>query len=140
MQPDLPMTNDVARRLSLKNVTVGEAREKMIEFLTARWQQSLITLAQKLIQEQRFSEHEALELLMEHINDEPLMSLVRDVTRMGDLIKADAQATLYAPHHFLATHDAPVTDGQRRKDDEAANRADPGTSRQSQGQCEPLRE
>ena len=62
MQPDLPTPGDVARRLSLKNVTVGEAREEMINFLTAHWQDSLIALAQKLIQEQGFTEEETLDL------------------------------------------------------------------------------
>lgn len=50
-------------------------------------------------------EHEALDVLVEHINDEPLMNLVREVTGIPELIKADAQATLYAPNHFLAVHD-----------------------------------
>lgn len=62
MQPDLPTPGDIARRLSLKNVTVGEAREEMIKFLTAHWQDSLIALAQKLIQEQGFTEEETLDL------------------------------------------------------------------------------
>jgi SM-20-related protein len=50
-------------------------------------------------------EHEALDLLMEHINDQPLMDLVREVTGFPSLVKADAQATLYGPNHFLALHD-----------------------------------
>ena len=54
------------------------------------------------------------EAVVELINDEPLMALVRDVTKMRDLIKADAQATLYAPHHFLAAHDdSHVAEGWR---------------------------
>lgn len=54
------------------------------------------------------------EAVVELINDEPLMTLVRDVTRMADLIKADAQATLYAPNHFLAAHDdSHVAEGWR---------------------------
>ena len=52
-----------------------------------------------------WGEHEALELLMEHINDEPLMELVREVTGIPQLKKADGQATLYGPNHFLAVHD-----------------------------------
>lgn len=52
-----------------------------------------------------WGEHEGLRLLMEHINDEPLLDLVREVTGMRALVKADAQATLYAPNHFLAVHD-----------------------------------
>ena len=43
--------------------------------------------------------------LVELINDDPFMSLVRDLTGMADLIKADAQATLYGPNQFLSLHD-----------------------------------
>jgi len=52
-----------------------------------------------------WGEHEALDFLMEHINAEPLMDLVREVTGIPQLVKADAQATLYGPNHFLALHD-----------------------------------
>lgn len=63
---------------------------------------------------EHWGEHEALELLMEHINDEPLMELVRAVTGMAGLKKADGQATLYAPNHFLAMHDdSHVAEGWR---------------------------
>ena len=64
MQHDLPTAADAARRLSLKNVTVSEAREKVIQFLTEHWKQSLIALAQKLIQQQGFSDEEATELCL----------------------------------------------------------------------------
>jgi SM-20-related protein len=43
--------------------------------------------------------------VFEHINDAPFMNLVRQVTGIAELKKADAQATLYAPGHFLAQHD-----------------------------------
>lgn len=63
---------------------------------------------------EKWGEHEALELLVEHINDEPLLELVREVTAMPSLHKADAQATLYAPNHFLAMHDdSHVAEGWR---------------------------
>lgn len=55
-----------------------------------------------------------LELLLEHINDQPLMELVRAVTGMPGLIKADAQATLYAAGHFLTLHDDARADEHRR--------------------------
>ena len=45
------------------------------------------------------------ELLLEHLNDAPFLDLVREITAIPELIKADAQATLYAPGHFLAQHD-----------------------------------
>ena len=43
--------------------------------------------------------------IFEHINDRPFLNLVRSVTGIAELVKADAQATLYAPGHFLAEHD-----------------------------------
>lgn len=61
MQHDLPTAADATRRLSLKNVTVGEARERLIEFVTAHWERSLTTLAKKLMG-QGFSQEETLEL------------------------------------------------------------------------------
>jgi hypothetical protein len=63
---------------------------------------------------QKWSEHPGLELLIEHINDEPMMALVREITGMPDLRKADAQATLYGPGNFLAMHDdSHVAEGWR---------------------------
>lgn len=44
------------------------------------------------------------DLVMEHINDQPLMDLVRTVTGVLALRKADAQATLFGPGHFLSVH------------------------------------
>jgi SM-20-related protein len=53
----------------------------------------------------KWNEGSAHDLLLEHINSEPLLGLVREVTGMPDLRKGDAQATLYAPNQFLAEHD-----------------------------------
>lgn len=55
-----------------------------------------------------------LDLLLEHINAPPMLDLVRQITGMPDLIKADAQATLFAPGHFLTTHDDSVDSEGRR--------------------------
>jgi Rps23 Pro-64 3,4-dihydroxylase Tpa1-like proline 4-hydroxylase len=44
------------------------------------------------------------DLLLEYLNDKPVMELVRAITGMPDLVKVDAQATLYAPNQFLAVH------------------------------------
>lgn len=61
---------------------------------------------------ERWSPGGVHDLLLEHINDEPLMQLVRDVTGMTDLVKADAQATLFAPNQFLGVHiDSHVAEG-----------------------------
>lgn len=63
---------------------------------------------------QGWGEHDALDFLVEHINSEPLLDLVRTVTRIPEIGKADAQATLFAPNHFLAVHDdSHVAEGWR---------------------------
>jgi len=54
--------------------------------------------------QQGWGEHPALDLIIEHLNAEPMMDLIRDISGMTDLVKADAQATLYAPQHFLSAH------------------------------------
>lgn len=46
-----------------------------------------------------------LDRILEHINDAPFLNLVREVTGHEELLKADAQATLFAPGQFLAAHD-----------------------------------
>lgn len=54
---------------------------------------------------QKWAEGSPHDLLLEHVNDDPLMNLVREITGLPELLKADAQATLYGPGHFLASHD-----------------------------------
>lgn len=54
----------------------------------------------------------AHEVLLEHINAEDFMGLARDVTGIDGLIKADGQATLFAPNHYLGRHiDSHVAEG-----------------------------
>jgi hypothetical protein len=54
------------------------------------------------------------DLLLEHINDEPLLGFIRDVTGVASIRKGDAQATLYAPGHFLGLHvDSHAAEGWR---------------------------
>ncbi|MCG2842646.1 2OG-Fe(II) oxygenase [Sandaracinobacter sp. RS1-74] len=60
----------------------------------------------------RWSPDSAHDILLEHINDEPFLDLVRSVTGFHDLVKADAQATVFAPTHFLGLHsDSHVMEG-----------------------------
>lgn len=52
------------------------------------------------------------EVLIEHINTEPFLDLVRTVTGFDELIKADGQATLFGRQHFLGLHaDEQVDEG-----------------------------
>lgn len=45
------------------------------------------------------------DLLVEHINSEHFVDFIRALTGDNTLIKADAQATLFAPGQFLSVHD-----------------------------------
>lgn len=47
----------------------------------------------------------AQDRLLEEINAPPFLDMLRTVTGRPDIVKADGQATLYAPGHFLALHD-----------------------------------
>lgn len=54
------------------------------------------------------------DILLEHINDQPFLDLIRSVTGIAELVKADAQATLFAPSQFLGKHsDSHVGEGWR---------------------------
>ena len=54
------------------------------------------------------------DILMEHLNSEAYLNLVKQITGLSGLDKADAQATLYGPTHFLALHnDSHVMEGWR---------------------------
>lgn len=46
-----------------------------------------------------------LHRLFEFLNSPPMLDLVRGVTGIGEIVKGDAQATFYAPGHFLTLHD-----------------------------------
>lgn len=63
---------------------------------------------------QKWNEGGPHDLLLEHINDAPFLDLVRSVTGIEGLKKADGQATLFAPGQFLAMHnDSHVAEGWR---------------------------
>lgn len=52
------------------------------------------------------------EILLEHLNAPAFLDLVRAVTGIGALCKADGQATLYGPSHYLGRHnDSHVAEG-----------------------------
>lgn len=54
----------------------------------------------------------AHEVLLEHINAEPFITLAREITGIANLIKADGQASLFAPGHYLGRHiDSHVAEG-----------------------------
>lgn len=54
----------------------------------------------------------AHEVLIEHLNAPAFLDLARAVTGFDKLCKADAQATLFAPNHYLGRHiDSHVAEG-----------------------------
>ena len=54
------------------------------------------------------------EILLEHLNAEPFLGLMRDVTGIPDLGRADGHASCYAAQHFLGRHnDSHVAEGWR---------------------------
>lgn len=53
---------------------------------------------------QKWDANSPVELILEHVNEEPFLGLMRDITGIKELVKADAQATLFRPGHFLSQH------------------------------------
>ena len=54
------------------------------------------------------------ELLLEYINAPEMLELVREVTGIPEIVKGDAQATVFAQGHFLGKHiDSHVAEGWR---------------------------
>jgi Rps23 Pro-64 3,4-dihydroxylase Tpa1-like proline 4-hydroxylase len=55
-----------------------------------------------------------LNRVFEFLNSAPFLGLVRAVTGVESVVKADAQATLYVPGHFLNSHDDQIQGHKRR--------------------------
>lgn len=52
------------------------------------------------------------EILLEHLNSDNFLEFARSVTGISNLMKADGQATLFAPGHYLGRHiDSDVSEG-----------------------------
>lgn len=52
------------------------------------------------------------EILLEHLNAEPFLELMREVSGIPDLVRADGHAACYAAQHFLGRHnDSHVAEG-----------------------------
>lgn len=54
---------------------------------------------------ERWEPEHPLNRLLEHLNDRPFLDLIRQVTGVHSVIKAEAQATNFGPKHFLTEHD-----------------------------------
>ena len=63
---------------------------------------------------ERWSPGSPHDQLLEELNGEAFLTLLRDVTGMQDVVKADGQATLYAPGNFLWPHSDAESERGRR--------------------------
>tara|TARA_R110002124_G_scaffold44984_1_gene136532 strand:- start:4338 stop:5078 length:741 start_codon:yes stop_codon:yes gene_type:complete len=54
---------------------------------------------------ERWEPDHPLNRLLEHLNDQPFLNLLREVSGIHSIIKAEAQATRFGPEHFLTEHD-----------------------------------
>ena len=64
--------------------------------------------------QQGWQDGEWAEVLLEHLNAEPFLRLIRDVSGIPDLVRADGHASCYAAQHFLGRHnDSHVAEGWR---------------------------
>lgn len=80
--------NRVAQSASLGHYTFTYARYPMLDAYRDKWAAG--------------SPHD---IVFEHLNDTPVLDLIRGITGFPGLAKADAQATLFAPSHFLSVHE-----------------------------------
>ena len=56
-----------------------------------------------------------LHRVFEFLNEPDTLDLLRKITGIADLLKADAQATLYRPGHFLTPHDDSGREKEHRR-------------------------
>ena len=60
----------------------------------------------------KWDEGSAYDVILEHINTPEYLDFIRHVTGIASITKGDAQATLFAPGHFLGKHiDSHVAEG-----------------------------
>ena len=104
---DLPP--EVIRAEALPAVTPDRARSMQAALRTAMAARdyafcySTYPLVQALLE--RWAPGGPHEQLLTDLNQPALLDLIRRVTAIPDLVKADGQASLYRPGHFLARHD-----------------------------------
>lgn len=65
-------------------------------------QYAFIYYSYPLMEAPQGSPHQSL---LEELNEEPFLLLLRTLSGVPELMRVDGQATLYAPGHFLAAHD-----------------------------------
>ena len=95
------------RRAAIGQSVGDEASRGAYTFLYARYPMLEAYL-------QHWQPDHPLDRVFEALNDTPMLELVRQVAGIPELVKADAQATLFGPGNFLSLHsDAHVAEGWR---------------------------
>ncbi|MFZ5608016.1 MAG: 2OG-Fe(II) oxygenase [Pseudomonadota bacterium] len=64
--------------------------------------------------QEQWDPYHLLMRFLEFVNMEEVLTLIRSVTGMHDIIKADGQATFFAPNQFLRQHTDDVAEEYRR--------------------------
>jgi len=86
-----------------------EAANKLVgeTVMRAGWEFSYIYMTYQIIQAylEKRDEGHPLHQLAEFMNSAEMIDLMREITGHDDVVKVDAQATLYRPGDFLALHD-----------------------------------
>jgi SM-20-related protein len=110
--PNLLMPKDMAKMTPQQNAEIGRKLIKAMQGEDYAFTYGCFPILTAY--QEKWDEGSPHDLIMEYINAEPFMELVREVTGFPDLKKADAQGTLYRPGHFLALHDdSHVAEGWR---------------------------
>ncbi|RJY08778.1 2OG-Fe(II) oxygenase [Aurantiacibacter aquimixticola] len=99
----------------------GKAQEAMAlakatDAAAARGDYAFRSLRYSMVEavQQGWDEGGVFEVILEHLNAEPFLDLMRQITGMPDLQRADAHASCYAAQHFLGRHnDSHVAEGWR---------------------------
>ena len=108
---------DSLRREALEAMPPAEERARSQALMAAmRGDQYAFTyLAYPMVEAyQKWDPDGPHDMLLEYLNDAPVLDFVRAVTGIQEIVKADGQATLYAPTQFLAVHDDKHSGAGRR--------------------------
>ena len=107
-----------AKRLAEMSALPAEQRARIISGIHARARNEFSFIYQANLMAENYAAgkdpQHPLNRVFEYLNGAEFMALIRSVTGIESVAKADAQATLYAPGHFLNTHDDRIAGHKRR--------------------------
>lgn len=106
------------KRLAEMSAMPPEQRGRIINGIYARARGEFAFIYQANLMAENYAarrnpEH-PLHRVFESLNGPDFIGLIREVTGIQSIARADAQATLYGPGHFLNTHDDRIAGHKRR--------------------------